>query len=227
MIKAILIDIDDTLLDFKLCSEQAILKACSTTGVSFNKKLTETFSAVTAEYWKKIEKGELTKLELRRDRFNEVFRICGIDFNGEKFEKIYLSELFESNVTIEGAKELLEILSKRYKLCAASNAPYAQQINRLTKAGLLPYFSEIFVSEKIGAEKPSSSFFDYVLEALKLPPNEILIIGDSITADISGGLACGMHTCHFARKKTNTPTEIRPEYSVNNLLDILKLSVLA
>ncbi len=227
MIKAILIDIDDTLLDFNACSRDSLLKACNETGIPFSEALADKFFEITTLLWKKVEKNELKKTELYKIRFNIVFKQLGINGDGEAFEKIFHAELVESCVKISGADELLQTLSDKYILCAASNAPYHQQINRLTKAGLINYFTEIFVSERIGHEKPSKEFFDYILTKLGLSPHETLIIGDSITADIIGGIQSGLHTCYFSRNDKTPTGDILPEFTVYKLNEIPKISLLA
>ena len=114
-------------------------------------------------------------------------------------------------------------------LCAASNGPYLQQLNRLEKAGMIDYFAHCFVSEQLGAEKPSQRFFDGCFA--KLPgtlPEETMIIGDSLTADMAGGRQAGMHTCWYDRKKQSTEgTVIRGtenvDHTILSLQDLKKL----
>ncbi len=225
MISSVLIDIDDTLLDFKLCSRQAVLKACEKYSLPFSNELMDGFYEITHELWSQVENGKLTKPELYKKRFSMVFERFGISCDGEIFEKIYHEELFESDIIIDGARELLEWLSARFKVYAASNAPHAQQLNRLKKAGLLPYFSRVFTSELIGFEKPSEKFFEAILDETGALPKETLMIGDSLNADIGGGLKCGLHTCLFTRKKYTPKDGVIPEYIVEALTDIPKLSL--
>ena len=93
---------------------------------------------------------------------------------------------------------MLARLHGKYRLCAASNGPYAQQVNRLRRAGMLDAFERLFISGQMGAEKPSRVFFDRCLAQLPgVRPEQCLMIGDSLTADIAGGRAAGMRTCWF------------------------------
>ena len=114
-------------------------------------------------------------------------------------EKEFRRLLHLSAVPVEGAKDILEYLHKKeYCLCAASNGPYNQQINRLKSADMLKYFKHCFVSEMVGADKPSRQFFDGCMkEFTGVLPSECMMIGDSLTADIEGGQAYGMSTCWF------------------------------
>ena len=114
-------------------------------------------------------------------------------------EKEFRRLLHLSAVPEEGAKDILKYLyKKKYCLCAASNGPYDQQINRLKSADMLKYFTHCFVSETVGADKPSRQFFDGCMkEFTDVLPSECMMIGDSLTADIEGGQAYGMSTCWF------------------------------
>ncbi len=227
MITSVLIDIDDTLLDFKLCSKKSILAACERTALHFSEGMMDVFYDITRELWSQVESGRLRKPELYKKRFAIVFERLGIGYDGEVFEKIYHEELFESDIKIEGSCELLEWLSARFKVYAASNAPQAQQLHRLEKAGLLPYFSGVFTSEIIGYEKPSKKFFKRILQEISCTPEEALMIGDSMNADIIGGAQSGLHTCLFTRKKYTPKGPILPEYIVENLMGIPKISLFA
>ncbi len=227
MVTSVLIDIDDTLLDFKLCSKQSILSACEKTALHFSDGMMDVFYEITHELWNQVESGKLQKPELYKKRFASVFERLGIDYDGEVFERIFRKEFFETDIKIEGAQELLDWLSSRFKLYAASNAPQEQQLNRLKKSGLLPYFSDIFTSEIIGYEKPSKKFFKRILQKIDTLPENTLIIGDSMNADIIGGAQSGLHTCLFTRKKYTPKGPILPEYIVESLTDIPKLSLFA
>ncbi len=227
MIKYILIDIDDTLLDFQLCSRASIASVCKETGIPYSEELMRVFHKTTRELWDKIELATLTRQELAKIRFNKIFSELNIVYDGECFEELYCKALYESDISVDGARELLAWLSERFTVCAASNAPYAQQENRLKKAGLLPYFTHLFVSESIGVQKPAREFFEYALNILEAAPDEVLMIGDSMSADITGAVNAGIHTCLFNRKKDTPTGDILPEYQVKRLIDITELSLLA
>lgn len=93
--------------------------------------------------------------------------------------------------------KLLEQLQGRYVLCAAGNGPYEQQVNRLREGKMLPYFSHLFISERVGYSKLAKEFFEYCLHVLGLAPDEVLMVGDSYGADICGAKACGLKTCYL------------------------------
>lgn len=221
MIKTVFIDIDDTLLDFAECSRVSIIACCREYSLPYSDQLFSCFSNVTARLWREIELGTLTRETLLKNRWNIIFSELGIDFDGKLFEKAFRANFFDTGVKLEYSDEILDYLSKKYVIYAASNAPYAQQVNRLKKSGLYNYFNHIFTSEQLGYNKPDRRFFDSCIHILgNISPSEIIMIGDSLRADIAGAAACGIITCHFERGLTPKIPDIKANYTVTNLLQI-------
>ena len=203
MIKAVIIDIDNTLLDFDKSSFHAIELAHKMQNLQFDNTILSEFLKTTEKFWAKIEKGEITRETLYKERWKEIYTNLNINADGPKTEALYRKLLYECAFEIEGAREILEYLSKKYVVCVASNAPYNQQVARLKKIGFDKYISHVFISEEIGADKPNTKFFDVCFSRLNtILPNEAVIIGDSLSADIIGGKNYGLKTCWFDLKKT-------------------------
>ena len=221
-IKAIFIDIDNTLIDFNRCALWSMQKAFEDKGLDFEASMFDTFRAVNDKLWLEIEKGRLTKEELYACRWNMIFAVLGIRENGVEFENIFYSYLTESAEPVDGADDLLEYLSRKYIVCAASNASYDQQIKRLDSAGMSKYLDKIFISEKIEYSKPQAEFFRRCFEEIApILPEQTVMIGDSLTADIEGGKCCGMKTCWYDHSGTGESVSL-PDITVTSLEDIKK-----
>lgn len=230
MIKAIFIDIDNTLLDFDGYVKEAMENGFRQFGLTpYQDDMFPVFQRINNKLWHEIEANKLTLKELQETRWNRIFDILGIVFDGRRFETYFKDGLFHSAIPIPGAIESLTYLQENYLLCAASNGPYKQQCNRLKKAGMEPFFTHLFISEKIGASKPSKAFFAYSInklnESLKglgkesIRPSEIMIIGDSLTSDVEGGRQNGLKTCLFDR--TRNPREKNAaDYIIGDLNEI-------
>ena len=198
MIKAILLDVDNTLLDFNKCACAAMQDAAREFSLSLPEHAFAVFRRINDELWRRIEEQTLTTEELYRIRWALIFRELDIDFDGPAFEARFYHYLTTAAEKVDGADELIAHLKDKYILCIASNAPYLQQVQRMEKAGYLPHLRHLFISEEIGAAKPSPLFFEACLAALApLQPHEVLMIGDSLTADIAGAKACGIRTCWY------------------------------
>ena len=216
-IKAVFLDIDNTLLDFNKCAEKSIIKAFKQNDLPIHQKVIEEFFIVNNHLWGLIEKGEWTREMLHKERFNILFSRVGIDYDGRKIEKCFLDNLYDTVVIIDGSNQIVEYLSSKYHLCTASNAPHDQQISRLKIAGFYPYIKNIFTSEQLKANKPSKQFFDGCFARLDgISPTECVMIGDSINADIMGGKQMGMKTIN----NSLPPKEQIYDYKVNSLLEI-------
>lgn len=220
-IKAVLIDIDNTLLDFNECAKEAITLSCRDTGVNYEPRFMTAFTAINNILWRQVEDGFLTVGRLHEIRFNVIFSALDLSYDGENFEKLFRAYVKTAAVPMEGAKETLEYLKDKYFLAVASNSSLTQQRARLEKADMSKYFDAFFVSDEIGANKPSTEFFERCIG--KLPTKnkkEILLIGDSLTADIGGGINFGIKTCWF--NKNGERTSLTPDYTIEKLIDVKK-----
>ncbi len=224
MIKVVFLDIDNTLIDFSKCSRLAIKYGIESIGMEYEEVIFDTFTRINDELWLEIEKGTITKEQLYNERWHTIFNELGIDYDGLKFESIFFNNLTEIAIPVDYAKELVEYLAAKYTLCAASNGPYKQQVNRLTSAGMIDNFKEIFVSEEIGFSKPSREFFNVCFARLgDVRSEEVMIIGDSLTADIKGGIDCGMKTLWYNHFKAENDGKINADYTVDSLKEIEKI----
>ncbi len=226
--KLIFIDIDNTLLDFDEYTKKSLEEGFKKFNIpNYNNNVLETFHRENDILWQRLERKEITLKELRETRFEIIFHKLGIDFDGKTFEKFYSDALYNSAIPIENSLSMLEYLSKKYILAAASNGPYFQQLHRLEIANTKKYFSFFFISEKLGYSKPSKEFF---LEAFKeinldrvdkISPKETIIIGDSLTSDMAGGKNYGIKTCFFDKHKKG----IKPDtnFVINDLEQITNI----
>ena len=227
MVKVILFDIDNTLLSFDRFVVETMKSGFKVFNLgAYEDGMYAAFTKINTELWHKIEKGEINLEDLKKIRWNLIFRHLGIEANGVAFETYFRECLNESAIPIEGAMDLLEYLHGKYILCAASNGPYLQQVNRLKIGGMLPYFNDLFISEEIGSSKPSESFFNTCIERLNarsceaINPSEIMIIGDSLTSDMAGGIGSGMKTCFYNPDNKPIPCGVKLDHQVTSLTEI-------
>ena len=230
MIKVVFIDIDNTLLSFSGYVKESMKNGFAQFGMKpYTESMFPVFEKINNSLWRQIEQGTLSYEELTSVRWNRIFKELDIAFDGRIFEEYFKQQLFCSAVPEQGAIDLLEYLSPRYKLCIASNGPYEQQINRLRVGKMYNYFAHFFISSQIGAPKPSKAFFDACFKELRsaefpgLLPDETIIIGDSVSSDIRGGIAYGMHTCLYQKSPVFDTDIAKPDYVVENLAEIKQI----
>lgn len=216
----VFIDIDDTLLDFTKCANDAIKSACNKFGVPYTTTLVGTFHPINLDLWHRLEKKEVTKEKLFDTRFQIVFDKLGIKADGIAFETAFRENFHESAILVDGARDLLEYLRSKYKVYVASNASMHQQTNRMKKAELDGYIDGYFVSEEIGFPKPQKEFFDACFKALPdVKPQDVVMIGDSLSADIKGACEYGLKTIWYNHR--NEPTsDVKCDYIVSRLSEV-------
>ena len=123
------------------------------------------------------------------------------DSNSERMNEGFLELLpFKSKVT-ENCFEVLEALHGKYRLHILSNGYQEVQLLKMKSSGLQPFFDKIITNELAGARKPDRRIFEFALQQTGASVNESIIIGDSLEADIKGGLNAGWHVIHFHEVK--------------------------
>ena len=215
--KYILLDADDTLFDFQLAQERSLNEVFQKVGIPLEHK--KTYKEISHGLWAKLEKKEITLSELKTSRFtlllDQINHKTDIDV-----EMLYENTLAAHDELLEGAREFLDIISKKYHLILISNGMPNIQHPRLNSSKLKDYFEEIFISDEMGAQKPSKEFFDIVFNKIKANKKDCLIIGDSLTSDILGGYNYKIDTCwlNFEKKTNDLPT-----YCCDSYESILKI----
>ena len=165
--KAIFIDIDNTLLDFDEYVRTTMAEGFAHFGLpAYRPEMYHTFTTENNKLWRRIEEGTLTFEELQKIRWSRIFDALGIAFDGPTFEHYFRTAIYDSAIPVPGAVPLLQSLSRHSILCAASNGPYEQQLHRLELGGMKQYFTHFFISQRIGAAKPAAAFFDAAFREL-------------------------------------------------------------
>jgi len=223
-ITTVFMDVDDTLLDFKECARENVRNCCSKNGVPYSDDLFEFFLSRNVILWKRIEDGLLTVDELHRTRWAGIFHDYGIEADGPAFELDFIAGLRDTSVPIAGAHEVMKYLHSKYKVYVVSNASNLQQSTRLGKAGLMQYVDGIFGALDIGFNKPSREYFDYCFSQLGgTTPQQTVIVGDSLNADISGGTAYGLHTIWFNIRNVEPSSSTFPDFTIHSLSELTSI----
>ena len=225
-IKAVLLDIDNTLLDFGVCARESMKAAFADYGLTYSDNIETIFHKINDALWRKVERGEFDKEDVYKVRWNMVFEKAGMEtlYDGFAFDKCFRIHITECAYPVEGANDLLEYLSGKYTLYAASNASYDQQIKRLEAADMLGYFKDFFISERIGAPKPQKEFFEGCMKELwDTKKDEVVMIGDSLNADIKGARKFGLKYIWFNYRRGKVPPEMEDKPTVYKLSEIKEI----
>lgn len=220
MYKAIFLDIDDTVFNFKKCSESALRGTFSTLNLEYKKDVFEAFSAIDKQLWKQQKEELLSVADVLNIRFAELSKRLELDYDSDIAKEHFGNLLGEQFIMEPGIEELLEEISADYPIYAASNGVLTMQENRLQLSGLKKYFTDLYVSDDIGYAKPNISFFRESMNRAKLKPNDILMVGDSLVSDIAGARAAGIHSVWYNPYGLENLSKIRADYEIGNLHEL-------
>ena len=226
MIKVILWDIDGTVLNFLAQEEASIRKCFELFGLGeCNDAMLNEYSAINATYWPRMESGELTKQQVLVQRFEEFFGNHDIDTGlAEAFNETYQKQLGETIVFNPNALGTIRTLKGRVIQCASTNGTVTAAHRKLSKSGLDQILEHLFISEEIGIEKPNIGFFEKIFAVLPdYQKDEFLIVGDSLTSDIKGGNNAGILTCYYNPDHKTYRTDLRIDYEIDDLKDIISI----
>ena len=221
MIKTILLDLDDTILDFHKAEHIALSATLREIGIEPTEAVLKRYSEINLAHWKRLELGELTRPEVLHGRFTQLFREFGVGGDCYEAQRIYEWKLGTGHYFLDGGQELLDTLYGKYDLYLASNGTDIVQTRRIASANIEHYFKDLFISQRLGFDKPMKEFFDRAFARIEnFNPDETIIIGDSLTSDIKGGINAGIRTCWFNLHGIKNESGIIPDYEVTTLAEI-------
>ena len=226
MYKYLLWDIDGTVLNFLAAEAYAIRFLFKKYNIGeCSDEMLKLYSKINSKYWQMLEKGELSKQEILVGRFREFFDTIGADVTiAESFNSDYQLTLGDHIEFSDNAKEILLSQKGKYVIAAVTNGTKTAQEKKLRLSGLDEIFDAIFISENIGVEKPNIEFFDYVFEKLGIKDKkEVLIIGDSLTSDMKGGVIAGIDTCWYNPEHKPNTLDFSVTYEIDNLNKIAEI----
>lgn len=195
----VLLDADETVYDFKLAEKTAVSLTLEQFGVDPTDEVVSLYSAVNLNCWKELERGELSREDLKPVRFQRLFEQLGkepVDFKA--VNSTYEHNLSHQAFLLDGALDFVKKLHEHCRIYLATNGLTVPQIGRFNRAAVKPYVDGIYISEQIGASKPDKAYFDYIFRDLNITDkSRVIMVGDSLTSDMLGGRNAGLTTCHY------------------------------
>lgn len=225
MYTTILWDIDNTLLDFNASEKYAFDACMMQAGVTPSDQLLAAYSRINRAFWKRLERGEITKEVLLRQRFVTFFETVGIqDVDVTLFQNTYQKLLGSVYYFLDDSYALCQKLHKTHRQYIVTNGVASTQRSKLRLSGLDRWMNGVFISEELHAEKPSLRFFEQIFAQIPgFQKEEAIIIGDSLTSDMRGGRQAGIACCWYNPGNLPVPTDIRPDYIIRNLWEALPI----
>ena len=219
--KFVLFDADDTLMDFKRSEHEAVCDVMRFFGLPVSDEIVEKYSQINDNHWKMLEKGEIEKKKLYFSRWEKFCEFYKYTCNPVDVANKYEECLSKKSYLLDGALDLCRNLYGKCKMYIVTNGNKKVQESRFNPSALHTYFEDCFISEDMGYEKPRKEFFECVFS--RIPDfcrEESIIVGDSLTSDISGGINACVDTCWYNPNNKPIPTNMRITYIKNNLSEI-------
>jgi len=218
MFEYLFLDLDDTILDFQKAEALALSKTLRSFGLEPTETVLKRYNLINKAHWEALERKELTREQVLVGRFHVLFEEMGITVEPVSVARAYEDNLSIGHYFLPGAEEAVEALSKKYKLYLASNGTAKVQAGRLKSANISRFFQEVFVSQELGANKPSLEYFEKCFARIPgFEKAKAIIVGDSLTSDILGGQNAGIATCWVNPHHKPRREDIRVDYEIEAL----------
>ena len=223
MIEFLFLDLDDTILDFHKAERIALSKTIRDFGVEPTEEVLARYHLINKWHWEQLELGKLTRPEVLQNRFQVLFSEMGLEVDPALCAKTYEKNLSIGHYFLPGAEDAVDRLSKKYRLFLASNGTASVQKGRMTSANLYRFFETVFVSQEIGHNKPSRAYFDACFAQIPdFDVSKAMIVGDSLTSDIRGGINAGLKTV-WVNPNHEDCGDIKPDYQIEALHQLEEL----
>lgn len=221
----IIFDADETLFDFKQSEREAFKNTILEFHIDYDESYhLKIYQDINNAIWKEFEQGFISQEKLKVERFRRLSDRLGVKFNEVDFAKSYMEHLSYASILFDHSMELIENLSKSYKLAIVTNGLTNVQDRRIRKSPIAKYFETIVISEEILISKPNPKIFDHTLKNMNFyDKSKVLIVGDSLSSDIQGGINSGIDTCWFNPHKNVNKTSIKPTYEISNYDELISL----
>ena len=223
MISTILWDVDGTLLDFKAAESAAVKSLFREFSLGeCTDEMVGRYSAINDGFWQRLERNEITKPQVLVGRFEQFFREVGVSPElAAEFNRRYQFRLGDTIVYRDDSLSVIRALRSRVRQYVVSNGTVVAQSKKLKLSGIGELMDGIFLSEAVGAEKPNRAFFDAVFERIRPASlSGVMIVGDSLTSDIRGGINAGIRTCWYNPEGKQAPAEYHIDDIIADLREV-------
>lgn len=220
----LLFDADGTLFDFDRAESSGLSNTFAAFGLPYDGRTIEIYHKINDQIWLEFEQGLISQDDLRSERFARLLKTLDLDADPQPISDHFLIHLGRGSYLLDGAEALLAALNGRFHLLLITNGIAEVQRSRLAGSTIKQYFPWVIISGEVGAAKPHPQIFDAAFAAMNHPAREAcLIIGDSLSSDIRGGIDYGLDTCWYNPTRQTAVPHLKPTYEITTLNQLLEI----
>lgn len=219
--KVVIFDLDNTLIDFDAMEDGSLKSSLKALDIPYTPEMIDHYKAINQKLWKGVEKKEYLKEEILSLRFKLLFDAYNIEACAEKMHHLFLDNMVDHLYMIDYAFDILDALKHKVVLVCLTNGVKKAQVMKFKKSGLDAYFDHVIISDEVGFHKPDIEIFKYMEKLIgDYKASEMIIIGDSLSSDIQGGLNYGIETVWFNKKGIEYEDHREFDYEIRSLSDL-------
>lgn len=223
-------DFDHTLFDSASSESLAFASAVTSAGIASADDTVEiehlftSYSTINRALWAVVEAGRIGPGDVGELRFARLVEHVGLDVEPASLAAAFTVGMQEFGELFPEAHDTVEALRERGPVALVTNAISAIQRRRLERVGIAASFDAIVISSEVGYAKPAPAIFDHTFELLgALDRATTLMVGDSLTADMAGGLEAGLATCWYNPEGRPFPSSIPVHHDIRSLDQLLTI----
>ena len=221
----ILFDLDGTLFNYDLAEREALIKTFGQFGITCTESYLDKYREINIAIWIDFENGRISQKDLKAERFARLSKAIEKNFDATDFSNRYLHNLSEGTQLIDGSENVIRQLYERAELFLITNGLTIVQKPRIAYSSIGKYFKDSIISEEVGVAKPDTRIFDIAFEKMGRPQkSDVLIVGDSLTSDMQGGINYGIDTCWFNPNNVKNEQNLNIIFQIEHLSELLKIA---
>ena len=217
-------DADGTLFDYNRAEGIALKKVFQSVNTPFEDEYLDIYRRINQQLWQALEQREITPAVLQVRRFELLLEAIQLTCSPSQMSTAYVEQLAICADLIDGAYDVLHTLQGTCRFAIVTNGLQAVQRSRLAHSPIRDYITELIISEEVGAAKPKPAFFAAAFARLGYPTkSDVLMIGDSLTSDMQGGVDYGLDTCWYNPTAEPRPSNLQITYEIAHLRELLEV----
>jgi 2-haloacid dehalogenase len=223
--RAIFFDADDTLFDYGAAERTAFARTAEAFGLGARlEEAHALYRRHNGDVWRELERGEITQDDLKAERFRRMLRAMEIDeAPAAGMSPYYLDRLSEQTQLLPGAEEAVRAAGERHTLVLVTNGLTSVQRRRFAATPITRHFQRILISEELGVAKPDPAIFYPALAEFSLQPDDVLLVGDSVSSDMTAARIAGMDFCWINPGRESVPAGLQAKYIVESVGELVAL----